>query len=170
MADFSIDTSRMMPSSSIQGETIEETNLLMEMAAEAREFVSSQKWCARVDALYLAYGIGGVVGIFLVQLTPSFQDVDPCLWVVVGDLPPAYLVTEGNPDVAAALDSYLSEMTRWVEAVEQGRSIEDIIPVNVVPTVGAARELRGRLEFLRSKILPLLIAGKEHTTQAGAQP
>jgi len=156
MADFSIDTSRMTASGSIKGESTEETNLLKEMAEQTREFVSSQKWCGHVDSLYLAYGIGGVVGIFLVELTPSQRDADPWLWVIVGDLPPAYLVTEGNPTAADALDGYLYEMTRWVKAVEQGQSVEDLIPVNVPPTVDSANQLRGRLEFLRSKVLPLL--------------
>ena len=146
----------MMRVDSIMGEDLEDTNLLKTMAVAARAFISAQKWCERVDSLYFAYGVGGVVAIFLVQITPRFEDVDSCLWVIVGDLPPAYIVVDENPTAANALEGYLDEMTKWVEAVEQGQSVEDLIPVNTPPTPAWAEQLRGRLEVLRSKILPLI--------------
>ncbi len=89
------------------------------------------------------------------QITPRFEDVDECLWGIVGDLPPAYIVVEDNPTAADALDAYCSEMEAWVEAVEKGDSVEDMIPVNASATRDYAGQLKGRLQFLRSKILPL---------------
>ncbi|MGA7241147.1 MAG: hypothetical protein WBY44_36030 [Bryobacteraceae bacterium] len=155
MNDCPIDISKMMPVESIQGEDAEDTNLLKQMAAEARNFVSSQKWCDHIDGLHLAYGVGGVVGVFLVQITPRSDNVDNCLWVIVGDLPPAYIVTEDNPTAAEALDSYCSEMEAWVEAANEGASVDELIPVNVPPTPEHAEQLGGRIAYIRSKILPL---------------
>jgi hypothetical protein len=76
--------------------------------------------------------------------------------VIVGDLPPAYLVVDDNPTAAEALDAYCSEMEAWVEAAEAGESLDDLIPVNAPPTRSNVEHLKGRLHFLRSKIMPLV--------------
>jgi hypothetical protein len=75
------------------------------------------------------------------------------LWVVVGDLPPAYLVCDDAPTWQEALQSYCSEMTRWVEAVRAGTSLEDVIPVGSEPTLEHAAMLASRVEFIRGKIV-----------------
>ena len=90
------------------------------------------------------------------SITPRSKDVGTWLWAVVGDLPPAYIVVDDNPTAADALDAYCSEMGSWVEAVERGDSIDDLIPVNVPATPEFARQLGGRLEYLRLKVLPLV--------------
>ena len=140
----------------IEGEDALDTKLLREMAAEARDFINSHEWCERIDHEYLAYGLGGVVGVFLFLITPRRKDVDKWLWAIVGDLPPAYIVVDDNPTASDALDAYCSEMGSWVEAVESGDSIDDLIPVNAPATPESATQLRGRLEYLRLKVLPLV--------------
>jgi hypothetical protein len=145
----------MMPVNSIEGDSAEDTELLREMATEAHEFMLEQEWCERIDHEYLAYGVGGVVAVFLFQITPRTEDVDSCLWVIVGDLPPAFLVVDDNPTAADALDGYCSEMEAWVEAAEAGENLDELIPVNAPPTLANVEQLKGRLQFLRSEILPL---------------
>jgi len=157
--DCPVDVSKLKPLDSIEGEDIEETKLLKEMAIEARAFISSHEWCERVDSLHLAYGVGGVVAVFFLQITPASESVDACLWGVVGDLPPAYIVVEDNPTAADALDAYCSEMESWVEAIQNGGSVDDLIPVNVPPTREYAEQLGERLKYIRSKIMPLAQAG-----------
>jgi len=46
------------------------------------------------------------------------------------------------------------EMMAWVEAAEAGESLDDLIPVNAPPTPGNIQQLKGRLDFLRSEIIP----------------
>jgi hypothetical protein len=157
--DCSVNVAKMKLADLIEGEDATDTKLLKEMAAEARDFISTNEWCEHLDHQYLAYGVGGVVAVFLVQLTPRSEDVDACLWVIVGDLPPAYIVVEDNPTAADALDAYCSEMESWVEAVRNGESVDELIPVNVPPTREYAEQLSGRLGYLRSKILPLAQSG-----------
>jgi Ni,Fe-hydrogenase III large subunit len=41
-------------------------------------------------------------------------------------------------------------MEEWVESVFQGKSVEDMIPVNVPPEVEYAEMLKSRLEFIRN--------------------
>jgi hypothetical protein len=155
MKDFcSINLNSMKPVDSIQGEDAADTKLLRDLATEAHTFICSQGWCEQIDHQYLAYGIGGVVAVFLFLITPRSEEIDKCLWVIVGDLPPAYIVVEDNPTAHDALDAYCSEMETWIEAVDRGESIEDLIPVNAAATPESARQLEGRLVFLRQKVLP----------------
>lgn len=50
-------------------------------------------------------------------------------WVVVGDLPPAYLVVDDSPTLLEALSTYEELMADWIAAVRDGRSIDDCTPV-----------------------------------------
>ena len=79
--------------------------------------------------------------------------MDNLIWVIVGDLPSAYITVENSPNPACALDSYIGAMEDWVEAVEQGRPVFDIIPVNAEPTLANAQRLKTRLSFLDEEIL-----------------
>lgn len=158
MSSCPVDIGKMQVADLIKRDSASDTELLRKMATEANEFMREQDWCERVDHQYLAYGVGGVVAIFFFQIIPRSEDVDSCLWVIVGDLPPAYIVADGNPTAADALDGYCSEMEAWVEAVRKGENVDDLIPVNAPPTFANAEELDGRLGFLRSKILPLVKA------------
>jgi hypothetical protein len=64
-------------------------------------------------------------------------------------LPSAYLVCDGNPNPAAALEGYIHEMSKWVDAVEHGRSVTDLIPTRVDPTPKYATMLKSRLGVLQ---------------------
>ncbi len=152
----SVPTGGMTLVQNLSGDSQEDTHLLRELSVLAADFIMAQEWCDNLDYQYLAYGVGGVVGVFLCVLSSRADDVDPCLWVITGDLPPAYIVTDENPTAAEALAAYIGEMEEWVEAVEGGRSVEELIPVNAPPTVEYAEQLRNRLTFLRAEILPHL--------------
>ena len=64
-----------------------------------------------------------------------------------------------------ALDAYLGKMQDWVDAVDEGRSVEDLLPVNAAPTKEYADLLRGRLEFIGERILMA-----EYRDQLGSDP
>jgi hypothetical protein len=82
------------------------------------------------------------------------NDVPDWVWVIVGDLPSAYLSIEDAPNAAIALDVYVVGLEQWVMAVRQGRSVEDLMPMNVPPTPEYADMLDSRIKFLRKEILP----------------
>lgn len=104
----------------------------------------------------MAVAIPGVIAFFLFNIVPNAPDIDEWLWVVVGDLPPAYLVTDDAKTVNNALKAYIYEMRRWTQAVSEGKSTDDLIPVNVQPTIEAAKRLEERLAFLESEVLAKL--------------
>lgn len=125
---------------------------------EASDFLLSHSWCTEVVEGRIGEAIPGILGLFLVRIVPSRPEVDDQLWVVVGDLPPAYLVCDDCHDAASALQGYLFEMSRWIQAVESGEPISGLIPVNVPPTAEWAAALKRRLQFIEQKILVRLTA------------
>jgi len=123
------------------------------LASEAKSFVESHRWCQEVTSVDLAWAVAGVLGVFEVRISPARPEVDSVLWVVVGDLPSAYLVQDDAPTWREALDGYVFEMWRWVNAVRQGEPLDDVMPVAAEPTLEHAEMLAGRLAFIESEIL-----------------
>lgn len=123
------------------------------MYSEAKDFLEFYDWCSEIRSAYVGFLYPGIVGVFLFQILPTRQDVDEWVWVVVGDLPPAYLTTEDCPNPATALDGYIGAMMEWVHAAQNGESVADLIPVNVPATKENGDILKTRLDFLDQRIL-----------------
>jgi hypothetical protein len=123
------------------------------LADEAVRFLKTHAWCGSVRSAELAFAVAGVVGVFKIALEPSHPGVDSVLWVITGDLPPAYLVTDDAPDWQSALTAYVDEMRRWVAAVRHGTSTADMIPVNVPATAEHAEILESRLDFIEREFI-----------------
>jgi hypothetical protein len=124
-----------MPLEKLFGEGPDETLLLKSMALDAEKFLESFEWCKAIEEKYFGAGIGGVVAIFLFGIVPARSQVDEWLWVVVGDLPSAYLVTDDCKVPSEALQGYIAEMRKWVSLAKAGRTSSDVIPVNVPATL-----------------------------------
>jgi hypothetical protein len=151
----SVDSSQLVLVETISGDTKKDTRLLREMADEACEYLLSFKWCKRVHRSWFGWGVGGVCAVFFFEIAPSSKKVDKWLWVVVGDLPPAYLVVDESPSPLAALRNYVDLMQEWVDTVKKGGQVDDCIPVNAPATIEYADLLQRRLDFIRSEFLPL---------------
>lgn len=147
----------IIPSTEITGDSSEETSLLLADLEEAKRFLLSKTWCFGLGDIYFGAGLGGVVSVFLAEIKPTASFVDRWLWVVVGDVPPAYLVIDVLPDPISALNEYIVLMQQWVDLARLGESSRDVIPVNVAPTAENAERLQGRLTTLKEHIVPWLI-------------
>jgi hypothetical protein len=119
------------------------------LARKATRFLSSFRWCSAVRESFLAFDCGSILGVFLFHIQPRLIGVDEFLWVVVGDVPPAFLVCDDAPDWHCALQCYIREMQRWVHAVREGSGLDGVIPVNVSPTLEHADMLSRRLGFIK---------------------
>lgn len=119
----------------------------------AANFIRSFAWSGELLAMYDGFQEPRILGLFLVHLRPSQPHVDEWLWVVVGDLPPAYLVADDNPTWQQAIAGYIDEMQRWVDAAKAGAPVDDLIPVNTPPTPEYAAMLESRLRTLRETLL-----------------
>ena len=127
---------------------------------EARDYLLFYNWCGEITEEYVGAHYPGIISIFLFKISPTRPNVDHWVWIVLGDLPPAYLTCDLCPDPTGALEGYIGEMQAWVEAAEHGISVAELIPVNVPATPENAHMLRSRLRFLYHRILPELRTGK----------
>lgn len=121
---------------------------------EAREYLEFYDWVSSIKGEYFGYGADGIIYIFLFEIAPGRPEVDPWIWVIVGDVPPTYLPAEDARTPYEALDGYIGAMEEWVEAARQGKSVADLIPVNVPANPTNAEMLASRLKFLDEKVLP----------------
>jgi hypothetical protein len=123
------------------------------MYRRARRFLESFAWCGGIEKAYVGLLQFDIVGVFLFKIHPTKPEVDEWLWVVVGDLPSAYLVCDNSPNPVLALQGYIEEMSRWVDAVEKGRPVDDLIPTRVDPTPKYAQMLKIRLEIIEEYLM-----------------
>lgn len=147
------DFSLLVPIDDISGDTQKDTHLLQQMAEEAQGFLRSFGWCTRVEKGWFGWGVGSIAAVFLFEIVPSSPAVDRVLWVIVGDLPSAYLVVDDIPTPLEALKTYVELMEDWIAAVRAGNSTDDCIPVNQPATREVADALEVRLEFVRKQFL-----------------
>jgi len=120
MASTSPNLSELAPIDDLHGDSIEDTEFLRKMAEQARQFLCTQRWCGEILQGWFGFGVGALLGVFLFRIRPTEPGVDDLLWVVVGDVPPAYLVTDDAGTPREALRAYVDEMSRWVDAVRSG--------------------------------------------------
>jgi len=152
---------RLVPVANIAGDDEEDTQLLRGMADEARTYITSFSWCKQIDDGYLGGGVGGIFAVFLFHIRPSGREVDRWIWVVVGDVPPAYLPLSDASSPREVFETYIDGMRRWVQRARngntEGATAADVPPVNVPPTPEWADKLKTRLDTLEQVITPFFL-------------
>lgn len=135
---------------------IEYREFLISCFSEAKEFLDGFSWHGGANNVYVGMCFDGILSVFLfdldLKIEKEFED-DNLVWVVVGDLPPAYITSEDAPNPACALDGYVGAMTEWVDAALRGEPVNELIPVNVESNEENALLLKRRLEFIEAEIL-----------------
>lgn len=148
-----VEMDQLVPLERMSGDSKKDTLLLKMMAEEAHEFLETFRWCKNVRRSWFGSGVGGVYAVFFFEIEPRSKNVDKWLWVIVGDLPPAYVVVDASPTPHAALANYVQMMQEWLEAVRNKQPLDDCIPVNAKPTIGNANLLERRLDFIPREFL-----------------
>lgn len=155
-----IDTSTFQLGVQQDDDAGEEQPLLDRLANDARAFVESHPWAPPIAELLLAFGIGGVVGLFLVrfdgEIISGEGKGDREIWVVVGDLPSIYFETEEVETRAEALRAYCSIADDWADQVLAGDDLAESYPIPVEPTPEHAKMLKSRIGTIREKFIPLV--------------
>lgn len=147
----------VVPVLSMTGEDEQDTILLHQMSREAEAYLRSFSWCGEVRSSFFGGGVGGVFAVFLFNIRPTRSGVDPWVWIVVGDIPSAYLPIEDAKSPEEVFKTYLWGMSKWVEYARSGQNgpaADDIPPVNVPATPEWAEKLEQRLNSLRLIIRP----------------
>jgi hypothetical protein len=105
----------------------------------------------------LASGVGGLAAVFLFEFKTRIKGTDDKLWVIVGDLPSAYMVVEPNERPQDALEKYCELMEDWIQAVRDSAKLDDVFPVAAEPSLENAELLEKRIAFLLAEIIPGMI-------------
>lgn len=141
----------------IHGDDEQDTVLLRKMWEHAREYISSFSWCEAVLDSYFGGGVGGIFAVYFFHIRPSRSDIDPWIWVAVGEVPAAYLPVTDCESPAEVFATYLRGMNKWVELArlgQAGTSDQGIPPVNVPATPEWAEKLSQRLQLLTLVVKP----------------
>jgi hypothetical protein len=150
-----IDTTRFPVGRDIDYESEDEAQAIRALAAQAEAFIGSYRWTPPVEKLTLAFGVGPILGLYLMRFAPGGKPEDRERWVVVGDLPPMHFETDITPEPWLALELYCAIAQDWAENVRDGRDLSDSYPIDVTPTAEHARMLLDRIEFIRNELVPL---------------
>lgn len=150
---MNVDFSTVVPIAQMAGDDDEDTELLHGLQREAISYIRAFKWCAAVIESFFGIGVGGLFAVFLVRIKPVGA-VDEWHWIVVGDIPSCYLVTDHAPRPLDAMTIYCELMREWIAAVRKGEPLENVFPVRAAPTRENADQLERRLAFIESEVLP----------------
>ena len=102
----------------IAGGDTEETERLRRLAADAEAYVRALSWTPAIEEMWLAFGFGAVLGLFLVRFPrPIPGRASQDFWIVVGDVPKAHAGVEDAATPAVALELYCYAMEGWANAV-----------------------------------------------------
>ena len=127
---------------------------------EAIKYLSGYSWCVNIEDGWIASSFGYILNIFYFQIQPdNLSCKDNYIWVIVGDIPPAYIDIVSAHNAFDALYCYIIIMTEWVENIMNGRSVEECFPVNVPPQKKYAKMLKIRLKMLKEDYLPIISTG-----------
>ena len=137
----------------------EEMALLKPLAKEARRYAEGFRWAPPILEVTLAFGVGPILGLFLVRFTHEILggelEGETEVWVVVGDLPSMCFETENAPTAALALRLYCAIAQDWADNVLAKRDLTESYPIPVEPTEEHARMLKSRIELIRRELIPL---------------
>jgi hypothetical protein len=148
----------LVPSGSIVGDDEEDTILLRRMFDGARQYICSFSWCEAVLDSYFGGGVGGIFAVFFFHIRSSRVNVDPWIWIVVGDIPPSYLPLSDCESPREVFRTYIHGMSRWVEFARKGEtgapSPGDVPPVDLPSTPEWAERINQRISTLTLVVKP----------------
>ncbi len=150
--------SSLIPAAKIKSDDAVDTRLLRKMSEEARRYISSFSWCDSVIDSYFGGGVGGIFAVFFFHIEPSRRGINPWIWIMVGDIPPAYLPLDDCSSPAEAFKTYILGMSKWVELARKGKTgtaRQGVPPVNVPATPEWAEKLNQKLYGLTVAVKPL---------------
>jgi hypothetical protein len=140
--------SELVLTQDLEGDDEQDSFLLRKMSEEAKHYISSFSWCSEIRNSYFGGGVGGIFAVFLFYIRPGRPNVESWIWIVVGDIPPAYLPVSDCKSPGEVFKNYIRGMTRWVELARLGRTgtpEDGVPPVNVPATPEWAEKLGQRL-------------------------
>lgn len=150
-----VDTSSFPTGENLDYDSEEEVEQLAELREEAWRYLGTYSWEPPIADLVLAFGVAPIIALFLVRREPGGRPEDAERWIVVGNLPSMHFETDDTPTPALALRLYCAIAQDWADNVMEGRDLSESYPIPVAPTTEHAEMLLGRIDFIRTKLIPM---------------
>ncbi len=125
---------------------------LHSLSIDAERYLLMHRWCEGIVNGWLAVYWEGILAVFLFQIDPTHNGVDKYVWIVIGDIPPAYIDVQSGRNPKEALDSYVLIMSEWVDNIMDGKAVAESYPVAMPPVKENAVMLKKRLDILQDLI------------------
>jgi len=154
-----VGISGVVPVEQMFGDDAEDTVRLEADLQVARRYLLNQKWCFGIRSMYFGAGLGSIAAVFLAELDQPADGVDEWLWVVVGDVPPAYMIVDVCSTPIAALEAYVELIKPWVDLAREGKQSVEVFPVSMLATPENAEKLQKRLDALTATVIPWIRHG-----------
>ncbi len=117
-------------------------------------YIETRKWCKKLLRVWLNTNWDDYFAVFYMNIIPDKPTTPEYIWIVIGDLPSAYIYSGYCKDAYEVMKGYVFEMQKWVDRVMNDIPLDEtIIPVNVPPEKYWAQKLHNRLEIIREDIL-----------------
>jgi hypothetical protein len=97
-------------------------------------------------------GLVDKLAVFLFRIIP-LRGADEYVWIVVGDIPTAYIDIESAVNGACAIQAYTDIMEDWILIVKEGGNMNEVYPIEVPANITYANMLESRINFIRENIL-----------------
>jgi|GEM_PF-3367070 len=152
-----IDTRSMIPCDKLRESGIEDPAPIIELCEEAVRFVTHHSWCMALFKTYFDRGFEEI-SVFVCEV--EVREHGPqSIWVIVGDVPPVYLMSDIR-NGAEALQFYCRGLTAWVAEARLGRDPNRDRPVlskeayePLQPTEQLCKMIEGRVRFIEEVLL-----------------
>ena len=136
------------------GDTIEYVDEVISLSVEAQKYLMSFTWCDKILNGWLVKDWGYMLCVFYFEIKPAYgSSADNFVWIVVGDIPPAYIDIESANNELKVLEIYVNLMEEWIGNVKQGKSVKNCFPVTVDPTIKYANMLSSRVKIIKSDFI-----------------
>ncbi len=147
----------MFPINNLINSKLEFKSEVINLASEATTYLKNFKWCKEIINGWLSSEFGYIFCVFYFEIIPEESSkADKYIWIIVGDIPPAYIDIISAPTIQEAIICYCAIMEDWVNAVNDGNSVEECYPINVPATIEYADMLKTRIELIKNDLLPNL--------------
>ena len=147
-----MDTKKLINIKDLAHTGVEYKQELLKLYEEATEYLKKQNWCVKVLDCWYDRGLADKLAVFYFKIDPT-KGADEYVWMVVGDLPPAYIDIESAVNGACAIQAYTDIMEDWVRTVKEGGDMDEVYPVNVPVNEKHADMLASRIKFIRENVL-----------------
>jgi len=110
-----------------EGEGFESRDDYDQLVATARSFLASRPWCRGIKRIWFVRGFK-YLSVFYCEIehTPAQP---PDVWVIVGDVPPAYMPTKACGNGVEAVLGYVGALSEVIENFNDGKTLEGCIPI-----------------------------------------